>query len=687
MIPKKRDNFKAWISPAFFTLFISFAGFSPLFAAAEFEAAASLALPASFEPSGGAQQTSFSETLSSEDKELLDEIQKKAFDYFIQETDRKNGLTRDRAHNFKKGASNAPASIAATGFMLSALPVGVEHGWMDRGSAGELVRRTLRFFLDDAPQEHGFFYHFLNFRSGERIKNSELSPIDTALFLAGVLFAAEYFQESDIRSMADAIYERVDWQWMLHGGDTLAMAWSPEEGFSRRRWDHYDESMILYLLAIGSPTHPIPAESWHKIARPVGSYGGYPVIQMPPLFTHQYSHIWVDFRNKNDGFADYFQNSVNATLANRAFCMKEAGRFSTYGSDSWGLTASDGPFGYKAYGAPPGWALHDGTVAPTACTSSIAFTPRESMNCIRYLYQTHQDRLWGQYGFSDAFNLDKNWYSEEVIGIDQGPILLMIENFRTGLVWQTMEHYPYLKDAMERVGFRPGSLPVPWPEPPSYEAPYLEEGIRVDGYLKDWPSSKPIVLTPELNKESGNFKDEKDLKAEVRFSWSREALYFMVVVMDDSLMLRRQGSQIWQDDLVEIYIDPDGDGLHWKDDKDFQIGFRPRQEDDGVEVWSWFQSRSESLGASIAARGFTDQTGYVIEGGIRWTYLGVDPVDLGRLKLSIAVHDVDKDRSEGKLQWFFRNEEDLERFNLGSLVLSSERRPAATTPPPSKEQG
>ncbi|HTL47002.1 MAG TPA: glucoamylase family protein [Verrucomicrobiae bacterium] len=667
-----RKIFRAGSLPAFFMLFISFALNVPAFAAAEFEAAAKVNA-ADLAPASAPASESKAPVLSPEDEDMLDQISRKAFDFFVQEADRKTGLVKDRANNFKRGAGNSPASIASTGFALTAWGVGAERGWIDRGTATELARRTLRYFLDEAPQEHGFFYHFLNFRTGARVKNSELSPIDTMLLLAGVLFAAEYFQDAEIESLAQKIYERVDWPWMMHGGDTLALAWSPEDGFSKYRWDHYSESMLMYLMAIGSPTHPIPAESWKKILRPVGSYGGYHVIQMPPLFTHQYSHIWVDFRNKNDGYADYFQNSVNATLANRQFCIDNAKHFSTYGPDSWGLTASEGPFGYKAYGAPPGWAQHDGTVAPTACGSSIVFTPQESLACLRHFYNDLKDDLWGQYGFSDAFNLEKKWFSDQALAIDQGPLLLMIENYRTGLIWKTMAKNPYLNDALEKVGFKPGAKEVPWTEPPTADAAFIPEGIRVDGFLKDWPQSKAIVLDAS-SREGGSITDNKDLKAEVRFAWSQEALYFSIIVTDDSLVLRRHGQQIWQDDLVEIYVDPQGDGLRWKDDDDFQIGFRPDDEDDGVQVWSWFQGTNEPLDNEIAARAFTDQNGYVMEGGIRWTFLGLDPRGIDSVKLSIAVHDVDKDRSEGKVHWFFRNEDGLERFNLGTVKL---RKPAA----------
>ena len=327
------------------------------------------------------------------DDELLDLIQRQSLDFFLMESNPKNGLVRDRANNFSRSAGQSPASIASVGFALTAFAVGVERDWLDINTARERTYQTLQFFLNQAPHEHGFFYHFMNMTTGKNTRQSELSPIDTTLFLAGALFAAEYYEDTAIRDLAMKIYERVDWKWMLHNGETFAMAWSPSMGFSRHRWDAYCESMIMYLLAIASPTHPIPAASWKAINRPAGSYGDYRLIQMPPLFTHQYSHIWIDFRDKNDGFADYFKNSVNATLANRQFAIDQSKQFKTYGPDSWGITASDGPNGYKAYGAPPGWAEHDGTVAPTACGGSIVFTPKESMACLRHFYETHYDDL------------------------------------------------------------------------------------------------------------------------------------------------------------------------------------------------------------------------------------------------------------------------------------------------------
>ena len=609
------------------------------------------------------------------DDALLDLIQRQALQYFVDERNPQNGLVRDRASNSlsPESPSTYPASIAATGFALTAYGVGVSRGWIEDATAREFTVKTLEFFLHAAEHEHGFFYHFMDMKTGKRAARSEVSPIDTALFLAGAFFAAEYYKDARIREMTEKIYARVDWQWMLHGDKTLALAWSSEEGFHKLRWDHYDESMIMQLMAIAAPDFPIPASSWLEITKPVGSYGKYRLIQMPPLFTHQYSHIWVDFRNQNDGFADYFKNSVNATLANRQFCIDQSGKFKSYGPDSWGLTASDGPFGYRAYGAPPGMAPQDGTIAPTACGGSIVFTPKESMACLRHFYEMGE-LLWGRYGFADAFNLDRGWFDKEVIGIDQGTILLMIENYRTELIWKTMARSPVFQKAMKVVGFKPGSVELPWRDPPEIRASYAPGGMTIDGYLKDWPNVQALVLDRSF-KESGSIQDDADLKGRFGFAWDENALYFYAKVTDDSLLLRKKGTHIWLDDLVEIYVDPQGDGLEWSGEEDFQIGFRPHPEDGGVELWSWFQG-GEDPGASgkISARSLVDPSGYGIEGAIAWTFLGIQaPAPGFVLHLSAAIHDTDRDRSNGKVQWFFRSERELNRFELGKVVLGKKK--------------
>lgn len=608
------------------------------------------------------------------DEALLDKIQRQSFEYFVKERNDQNGLVRDRAPNFGAAPSNSPASIAATGFALAAYPIAVSRKWMSYASAKELTRRTMDFFLNHAEQEHGFFYHFLKMDTGLRSGQSELSPIDTVLLVAGMLFAAEYYDDPQLRFMTRQIYERVDWQWMMHGKETMAMSWSPETGFSRNTWDRYCELLILYLMAIGSPTHPISAESWHAFLRPVGSYGGYKLIQSPPLFTHQYSHIFIDFRNIHDDYADYFKNSVSATLANRAFCINQAKRSKSYGPNSWGITASDGPPGYKAYGAPPGWAEHDGTIAPTGCGSSIPFTPKESLACLRHFYEDPEMKLWGRYGFADAFNKDKNWIADDAIGIDQGALLLMIENYRTGMIWKYMKRNPDLRKAMRAVGFQPGSRSVDFPNPPAHHAPYIAGGMTVDGFFRDWPNM-PALRIDKTMRESGTFETEKDLDAEIRFAWDESALYFALAVKDDSLVLKNKGRHIWQDDLLELYIDPQGDGLYWFQKEDYQIGFKPG--DNGQSsIWSWFQGGEDlSLSGSVAARSFIDQSGYWIEGAVSWSFLEIRPKAGDVLRISPAIHDADRDRSSGKAQWFFRNEDGFQRFVLGKLILDKKASP------------
>jgi len=606
---------------------------------------------------------------------LLDEIQEASFRYFEREVSPHTGLVRDSASNREQGESNAPASIAATGFALTAYPVAVERGWMSRTQAYALTVRTLEYFLNEAPQHNGFFYHFLNFETGERTSRTELSPIDTALFLAGALFAAEYYDDARIRDLVRKIYGRVDFPWMMNHGRFFALSWSPETGFNKARWDHFDESLLLYVLAIGSPEHPIPVEAWHALARPVGSYRDYRVIQMPPLFTHQYPHIWLDLRGQNDGHADYFQNSVNATRANRAFCIDQAAKFAGYGPNLWGLTASEGPSGYRAYGAPPGWTVfHDGTIAPTACGSSIVFTPGESIACLQNLRTNYGDSMWGRYGFSDAMNPGKQWFSDKVLAIDQGPLFLMIENYRSGLIWKTMGKSAPVRSALEKIGFQKGTIALPWPDPPQYRAPYVSRGIRIDGLLKDWPQGRPIVMTPATNREFGNFDEDEHYKAEVRFAWDLDYLYFAAKVTDKEIIAKRTGKNIWRDDLFEIYVDPEGDGLNWGDIRDHQLGFRTAYQKAGLEVWSWFQfGEDPSMDGRVVAKSYADEKGYIIEGAIRWDFLGISPKEGEAIRLTPADHEVSKRGGDAKLMWFFRNEEKPQRFVLGKVLLVQEK--------------
>jgi hypothetical protein len=290
----------------------------------------------------------------------------------------------------------------------------------------------------------------------------EVSSIDTALLLAGALFIGEFLKGSQVEALAQELYERADFQWMLTDGGArkdeklIGHGWKPETGFLSSRWRSYSELMILYLLAIGSPTHPIDGSSWEAWKRPVGSYAGYTTFVCGPLFIHQFSHIFVDFRDKRDSLGyDYWASSVNATKANRQFCIDNADKYRNYGENVWGLTACDGPDGYRAYGAPPAkYAnLHDGTVAPYASAASIAFTPELSVSALKCMYGKYFGRLWGRYGFSDAFNIHRDWFGTDVIGIDQGATLLMIENYRSRLIWDHFMRLDPIQRGMDKAGF------------------------------------------------------------------------------------------------------------------------------------------------------------------------------------------------------------------------------------------
>ncbi len=424
---------------------------------------------------GNAQHLEEPASLSSQDAAFLDDLRHRAFLYFADQADPSTGLVLDRARATGEpvsGASRNVASIAATGFGLTALCIGAEHGWITRQEARARVLTTLRFLAERAPSEHGWFYHFLDAHTGARVWNSELSSIDTALLLAGVLTAGQYFSgDRGIAPLADSIYKRVDFHWMLNGHRyLLAMGWTPEKGFISARWDHYCELMILYMLAIASPTHPIPAESWDAWKRPPITYDDYHYIYGDrPLFVHQFAQAWIDFRGRRESkppHIDWFENSVNATLAQRAYCISLHQRFPGYSEDAWGITASDSAQGYVAWGGPPDDPRVDGTVVPSAPAGSLMFTPRESLAALPKMRQLYGEKTYGRYGFADAFNPNTGWVDSDVIGIDQGITLLSAENLRTGFVWKWFMKNAEIPAAMDRVGLVFSSGGAPGQPPP-----------------------------------------------------------------------------------------------------------------------------------------------------------------------------------------------------------------------------
>ncbi len=407
--------------------------------------------------SPGRQVAELSDATS--DENILNILAHRCFQYFRAQPNPNTGLILDRSSNFDQRADGySVASIAAVGFALAAFPVGVKRGWISWEEGYARTMRILTFFRERMYENRGFYYHFVDVRTGERVWKSEVSSVDTALFLAGALFAGAFYAGTEVAELAEELYHRVDFQWMLTDGGarphsrTLNMGWTPEHGFLGSRWAHYSELMILSLLAIGSPTHPIPAETWRSWERPERSYGGHTAIGGDlPLFVHQYSHLWVDFKKVQDGHADYYGNSVQATLLNRRFARDHQGRFMTF-REFWGLSASDGPSGYRAYA--PVLGRTDGTVCPSAALASIIFTPGLIIADLRsWLKHKQLHRIWGRYGFADAFNLDANWIGTDVVGITQGALLLAIENHRSGLVWEYMMGIPHIQRGMLAAGF------------------------------------------------------------------------------------------------------------------------------------------------------------------------------------------------------------------------------------------
>ena len=395
--------------------------------------------------------------LSHEDEQLLDELERASCLFFWEQASPYTGLVKDRSQANGIDPRDL-ASIAATGFGLTALCIGAFRGFLDSSQARTRVLTTLKFLWKGMPHEHGFFYHFVKGRTGERAVQSEVSSIDTVILLCGVLTCRQHFEDPEIRQLAREIYERVDWPWLLAGGKTLSHGWKPETGFLKARWDHYCELMMLYLLGLGSRSHPLPAETWEAWSRPVWEYESIRFIGSDaPLFVHQYSHAWFDFRGRRDRYADYFQNSVLATEVHRRFCLSLRKRFPKLGPDLWGITASDSVHGYVVWGGPPPRGPLDGTVVPCAAGGSIVFLPQEALRVLRTMREQYGKRAWKRYGFVDAFNPHTGWYSPDVLGIDAGITLLMAENARSQFVWNTFMKNEEARRGMERAGFQPGT--------------------------------------------------------------------------------------------------------------------------------------------------------------------------------------------------------------------------------------
>ncbi|HEX5221995.1 MAG TPA: glucoamylase family protein [Verrucomicrobiae bacterium] len=392
--------------------------------------------------------------LPPQDDGFLEEIERASFRLFWENAHPQTGQVQDRVRaggNTIKSVS----SIAATGFGLSALCLADQRAWLKTGEARERARATLRFIATQMPHVHGFYYHFVDWGTGKREWRCEVSSIDTAILLCGVLTCRQHFDDAEIQDLAAAIYDRIDWQWLYQKGPYLSHGWTPERGFLASRWDTYSEHMMLYLLAVGANRKAIPAEAWHAWKRPVFNYAGLSYIDTEaPLFIHQYAHAWVDFRNRRDEHADYFENSVFATQAHRAFCLNLRDTFPNYTEELWGITASDSPRGYVVWGGPPRMGPIDGSVVPCAAAGSLPFLRNESLQVLRTARERYGKRVWRRYGFADAFNPTTGWVARDHVAINTGIALMMAENARTSFFWDTFMKNPEIARAMQRVGFR-----------------------------------------------------------------------------------------------------------------------------------------------------------------------------------------------------------------------------------------
>ncbi|MFT3896326.1 MAG: glucoamylase family protein [Thermomonas sp.] len=460
--------------------------------------------PAPATPAAPTADAKAAKPVDREVPELVADLERRTFDWFWELGNPDNGLVPDR------WPTPSPSSIAAVGFGLTAYGVGVERGWISRDQAVDRTLATLRFFAR-APQGtnasgasgyRGFFYHFLEMDNGLRSGNNEVSTVDTTLLLGGVLFAQTYYdhddrKEAEIRRLAEKIYSRVDWTWAQERKPLISMGWKPEEGMLKYDWQGYNEALLVYVLALASPTHPVGKDAYDAWTatydRTWGKFHEQEHLSFPPMFGHQYSQVWLDLRGVRDEYMrrrgiDYFENSRRAVLSQRAYAIDNPSGWNGYGKDVWGLTACDGPIDasfefdgttrlfrtYAARGAGIEYVLDDGTIAPTAAAGSIAFAPEIAIPAIAAMHQRYGQDIYGEYGFFDSFNPSftfadaplhhgrvsehSGWVDGDYLGIDQGPIVLMIENYRSDFVWSVMRRNPHIRLGLKRAGFAGGWL-------------------------------------------------------------------------------------------------------------------------------------------------------------------------------------------------------------------------------------
>lgn len=602
------------------------------------------------------------------DDELLELISKKAFNYFWNESSIKTGFIKDRS------TPDSPASIAAIGFGLTAICIADSRGWVSHIEGYKRVKKILTAIANRAANKNGIYFHYLEPDTGKRAWNSEVSTIDTALLLGGIIVTREYFPENDIKELCDRIYENINWNWIMEPkSKALYMGWTPESEFNGFiRWDMFAEEMIMYILGMGAAKNGLPEESWHSFRRKVKKYKKFTYIycESESLFTYLYSHAFIDFRDKHDRYADYWKNSKNAIKAGIAFSENYKGEYRTYSEGFWGISASDGPDGYKNYGATELLFAHDGTIPPYAICGSVPFMPKKAISTLRKLLIRYRGRLWDDdYGFVSAFNLNKNWFSTEHIGIDLGISLLMIENYRTEFVWNYFMKNKNVKLGMKKAGFKPGTKKLKTDRDTIkkkrklIQKQYFARRISSPDELRKEDFVKFNLLT---DIEYGEIEDSNDLSAEFAFVWDNDFLYLTVDVNDNIIRANKEKEELYQDDCVELYLNPDSDFLVWNNKEDFQIGFAPDSQEEKPVKYAFFQE--EDPEEDIVLKVKNKSGGYSIQAGIRWSFLNVIPEKGKVIGMSVAVHDVDKSGESGKkLNWSFKNT--AGGIKLGELIL------------------
>jgi len=609
---------------------------------------------------------------------VLDEIIRRGVMYFWDWADNNTGLVRDTT---KYAYDEFPASTAATGFGITSLLVGAHRGWLDNEAVYQRILTTLRSFHDNTDENpndlvvdgrKGFFYHFIRMSNGDRWEpaklgkpgeSSELSTIDTALLLAGVLAAGEYYKGTEVELLAREIYEAVEWDWMLAPDNILYHGWTPERGYLPNKWEYYSEAMILYLLAMGSPTHPIPPSSWDAWERPLNDLETTKVYIMSPpesLFTYQYSHAWVDFRNKHDNYADYWQNSIYAIHHNRNFVIWIAiaspeDKYLAFDDEIWGLTAGDAPCtktGYKNYGATLGG--YDGTIHPYGMVASLPFTPRLSMQGISALLERYGKEIWREYGFTSGFNPDVDWYSHDYTGIDVGIQVLMTQNYLDNFVWTLFMRNEHVQRAMELAGFTEGALENGRAITPEYEREYtmpteVKEAVAVngsatvDGSINEWSEAEWYNVTAN-DTVLGSIRSDIE-QVESRFSamWDSSYLYLVCDVTDTILVSNIEPNDIhsfYRTDSIEFYLQPDrflpsAAGI-------FKIAAIPFDTEGNPQACRHEDMNPgpiSSVAPAVEIASSRKSDGYIIEIAIPWSYLQIDPESNTKLGFNHTVHN------------------------------------------------